>query len=63
MAEIELSVFIRKLKQHVPTDAVLSTEVEAIVTARNDVQSIIDWQFRTPDARIKHNKLYPSISE
>ena len=63
MAEIELSVFSRKLKQHIPDDAVLSTEIEAIVTARNDVKSIIDWQFRTPDARIKLKKLYPSISE
>ena len=63
MAEIELSVFSRKLKQHVPTDVVLSTEIETIVTARNEVKSIIDWQFRTPDARIKLKKLYPSISE
>jgi hypothetical protein len=63
MAEIELSVFSRKLKQHIPTEAALSVEIEAIVAGRNEVKSIIDWQFRTPDARIKLKKLYPSITE
>jgi hypothetical protein len=62
MAEIELSVYSRKLKQHIPTEADLENEVRAITQERNSVHAIINWQFRTEDARIKLKKLYPSIS-
>jgi hypothetical protein len=62
MAEIELSVFSRKLKQHIPDETLLKTEVQAIVEERNSVHSIINWQFRTEDARIKLKQLYPSVS-
>ncbi len=62
MAEIELSVFSRKLKQHVPTETILEQEVRAIVDERNGTHAIINWQFRTEDARIKLIHLYPSIS-
>ena len=62
MAEIELSVFSRKLKQHVPTETILENEVRAIVDERNGTHAIINWQFRTEDARIKLIHLYPSIS-
>ena len=62
MAEIELSVFSRKLKQHIPNDIILETEVCAITDERNSVHAIINWQFRTEDARIKLKQLYPSIS-
>jgi hypothetical protein len=62
MAEIELSVFSRKLKQHIPNDTILENEVRAIVDERNAAHSIINWQFRTDDARIKLIHLYPSIS-
>ena len=61
MAEIELSIFSRRLKHHIPDDVSLTTEVQAIVDGRNGLQSIIDWQFRTDDARIKLKKLYPSV--
>ena len=63
MAEIELSVFSRRLKEHIPNHPILEKEVLAIVSERNAVHSIIDWQFRTADARIKLKKLYPSISQ
>jgi hypothetical protein len=62
MAEIELSVFSRKLKQHIPNVSLLEKEVQAIVQERNNVHSVINWQFRTDDARIKLKQLYPSIS-
>jgi hypothetical protein len=63
MAEIELSVYERRLKEHIPDDPTLFAEVQAITSRRNSAQATIDWQFRTPDARIKLKRLYPSISE
>ncbi|MEN6623720.1 MAG: hypothetical protein ABFD50_19500 [Smithella sp.] len=62
MAEIELSVFSRKLKQHIPDETLLEKEVRVIVEERNGTHAIIHWQFRTDDARIKLLHLYPSIS-
>ena len=62
MAEIELSVFSRKLKQHISNASILEKEVHAITDERNAVHAIINWQFRTEDARIKLKQLYPSIS-
>jgi hypothetical protein len=63
MAEIELSVYGRKLKQHIAYETILTTEVQAITDERNNVHAIINWQFRTGDARIKLLHLYPSISQ
>ena len=62
MAEIELSVFSRKLKQHIPNETLLEREIRAIVDERNGNHAIINWQFRTDDARIKLIHLYPSNS-
>lgn len=62
MAEIELSAFSRSLKLHIPTPAILENEVRAITNERNKTHAIINWQFRTKDARIKLLHLYPSIS-
>jgi hypothetical protein len=63
MAEIELSVFDRRLKQHIPDDDTLTVEVQALTDQRNSTNATVDWQFRTEDARIKLKHLYPSISE
>jgi transposase len=63
MAEIELSVISRRLKSHIPNEAVLVNEVLALVDQRNSAQASIDWQFRSDDARIKLKSLYPSISD
>jgi hypothetical protein len=63
MAEIELSVFDRRLKDYIPDDETLLKEVNALVHDRNYSQATVDWQFRTEDARIKLKKLYPSISD
>ncbi len=62
MAEIELSAFSRSLKQHIPDQTILEKEVQAITNERNEIHAIINWQFRTKDARIKLLHLYPSIS-
>lgn len=61
MAEIELSVFGRRLKKHIPVDETLTIEVDALVDDRNQGEATVDWQFRTDDARIKLKRLYPSI--
>jgi hypothetical protein len=63
MAEIEFSVFIRKLGLRVPDEKTLKQKVNAIETSRNQTRSSIDWQFTTDDARIKLKRLYPSIPD
>jgi len=62
MGEIELSVFSRRLNHHIPNETILEKEIQAITNERNSVHAIINWQFRTDDARIKLKQLYPSIS-
>ena len=63
MAEIDLSVFSRRLKEYIPDDDTLVREVFALTYERNNNQASIDWQFRTDDARIKLKRLYPSTSD
>jgi hypothetical protein len=62
MAEIELSVFTRRLKKYIPTEEMLVKEVHALINERNTNLTKVDWQFFTPDTRIKLKQLYPSIS-
>jgi len=63
MAEIEWSVYSRSLRKHVPDEIVLIREIEALTDERNQKKASVNWQFRTDDARIKLNQLYPSISD
>jgi hypothetical protein len=63
MAEIELSVFDRRLKAFIPDDDGLFIEVNAMVNMRNHSNATVDWQFRTDDARFKLKSLYPSIPD
>jgi len=63
MAEIEFSVFLRKLGPRVPDADTLKRKIHAIEQARNASVSTVDWQFTTPDARIRLNHLYPSYSD
>jgi hypothetical protein len=63
MAEIELSVFSRRLKKHIPNPETLASEVQAVTDQRNQARAAVDWQFRSEDARIKLKRLYPSISD
>jgi len=62
MAEIELSVFSRTMKNYIPEEDRFREEAQALVHERNEANAIVDWQFRSADARIKLKQLYPSIS-
>lgn len=62
MAEIELSVVARQcLGGRIPDQEVLRSEVAAWQSDRNQRAATVRWRFTTEDARIKLNKLYPSI--
>jgi hypothetical protein len=62
MAEIELSVLSRQcLERRIPEFESLTTEVEAWQEQRNQAATWIDWRFTTADARVKLQRLYPSI--
>lgn len=63
MAEIELSVMQQQcLDRRIPDVSTLLHEATAWERERNSVQSFINWQFTTKDARIKLLSLYPVIS-
>lgn len=62
MAEIEFSVLSRQcLARRIPNRESLQQEVQACVERRNYQFRTVDWQFTTADARIKLQRLYPSI--
>lgn len=62
IAEIELSVMTSQcLGRRIPSIDVLSAELSAWNTARNESTTSVDWQFTTDDARIKLRSLYPKI--
>jgi hypothetical protein len=63
MAEIEFSVFHRKLGSRVPDADTLKRKVSAIESVRNQSSASVDWQFTTADARVKLKRLYPSYSD
>jgi len=60
IAEIEISILTRQcLARRIPDAETLTREVAAWERAANKTPSGINWQFTTPDARIKLRKLYP----
>lgn len=62
MAEIEIGVLSRQcLSRYIPTKGQMITEVAAWEQKRNRVDSTVDWQFTTADARVKLKRLYPAI--
>ena len=62
IAEIELSVFTAQcLKRRIPEISFLRDEAKAWYKKRNLQQKGVNWQFTTPDARIKLKRLYPQI--
>ena len=64
MAETELSVLGRQcLDRRIPDRATLTREVAAWEKDRNESCVRVDWRFTTADARIKLQRLYPSILE
>jgi len=62
MAEIELSVFGRTMKNYIPDLSIFPDEAQILARERNQAEATVDWQFRNAGARIKLKKLYPSIS-
>jgi len=62
VAEIELSVLARQcLDRRIESDEELRREVEAWEEDRNERGVEVKWQFTTADARIKLQRLYPSL--
>lgn len=62
MAEIELNVLNGQcLKRRMDNIKIIKEEVEAWQMNRNNKKSVINWQFKTANARIKLKRLYPTI--
>jgi DDE superfamily endonuclease len=62
IAECELSVLSRQaLDTRFPSMEILRLQVQTWSNNRNNKQKGVNWQFRTPDARIKLKRLYPEI--
>lgn len=62
MAEIELSILGRTMKNYIPDIHRFDQEAQALTNERNGSNARVNWQFRTDDARIKLKQLYPFIS-
>jgi hypothetical protein len=64
IAEIELSVLTSQcLKRRIDGITPLKNELASWEFNRNSSQKSVDWQFTTPDARIKLRHLYPQVIE
>lgn len=62
IAEIELSVLKRQcLAGRIDCIEKMRAQVVAWNTDRDNRQTKVDWQFSTPDARIKLKRLYPQL--
>jgi len=62
MAEIELSVLKGQcLDRRIADMPTMQVEVAAWEKDRNNRMNKINWQFTTPDARIKLRRLYPTL--
>lgn len=63
MAEIELSVFSRECWDRRIGDAnTLASETQVLEDERNAAHATVTWRFTSRDARVKLQRLYPSIS-
>jgi len=61
MVESELAVLSRQcLDQRIPTPTLLQREIAAWEADRNQRRVMVNWQFKTTDARIRLERLYPS---
>ena len=62
MAEIELSALCGQcLNRRIPDLERMQQEIAAWEADRNQQRPKINWHFRTPDARIKLESLYPPV--
>jgi len=60
VAEVELSVLGRYLKERVGDKAALAAACAAFERERNRAGKGVNWRFTTADARIKLKRLYPT---
>lgn len=61
MAEIALSVLTKQcLDRRLDEQHLVSAEVSAWETQRNDKEAKVQWRFTVSDARVKLKKIYPS---
>lgn len=60
VAEVELSVLGKRLKQRVGHKAKLAEACAAFERDRNRARAGVNWRFTTADARIKLKRLYPT---
>lgn len=64
IAEIELNVLTRQcLKRRIAQIEVVKKEVDAWQNHRNNRNAKINWQFTNADARIKLQRLYPTLDK
>jgi hypothetical protein len=62
MAEIELNVLSGQcLNRRIAEIEAMRSEVKAWESERNGMQAGVNWQFTAEDARIKLNRLYPTL--
>lgn len=62
MVEIELSVLARQcLKERIANLEALKHQIEVWQHQRNQQRTTVQWQFTTEDARVKLQRLYPSL--
>lgn len=62
IAEVELNVLTRQcLNRRIESIGSLREELDAWEQRRNQEAAMVDWQFRTSDARIKLVSLYPPL--
>lgn len=62
MAELMLSIYSRQcLDRRIKDKNTLKNETNAWLKDRNNKHITVDWQFTTKDARIKLQRLYPSL--
>lgn len=60
MVELEFSVLSRQcLNRRIASIEELQQEVEAWQAQRNQQKATVNWRFRTTDARLKFERLYP----
>jgi hypothetical protein len=62
MAEIELNVLAGQcLNRRIDNIEAVKKEVAAWQKFRNNKNAKVNWQFTTPDARVKLYRLYPTL--
>lgn len=64
MAEIEINVLVAQcLNRCIDSIETVRSEVAAWQSRRDNLQARVNWQFTTKDARVKFERLYPTICE